>query len=73
MSAVVTLLERYGLEERCVISSGSYTQLERVKELNSKIRTGYILSLVYGEIFNLRRVSIHGASIKRSAVVYATN
>lgn len=49
--AVVALVEAYGLEERCVISSGSYAQLERVKKTNEKIKTGYILSMVYGEIF----------------------
>lgn len=48
---VVALVEAYGLEERCVISSGSYAQLERVKKANEKIKTGYILSLVYGRIY----------------------
>lgn len=49
--AVVALIEAYGLEERCVISSSSYAQLERVKRANQKIKTGYILSLVYGKIY----------------------
>lgn len=48
---VVGLVEDYGLEERCVFTSDSYLQLEWVKNANSRIRTGYILSLVYGEIF----------------------
>ncbi len=48
---VVSLIEACGLEERCVITSDSYEQLEWVKEANEKIKTGYILSLVYGEIF----------------------
>ncbi len=49
--AVVALITAYGLEERCMISSGSYAQLKRVKKVNHKIRTGYILSLVYGGIY----------------------
>lgn len=49
---VVKLIEELGLEERCVITSDSYEQLEWIKENNEKIRTGYILGLVYGEIFH---------------------
>ena len=49
--AVVALIEEYGLEERCVVSSDSYPLLEWVKNVNARIRTGYILSRVYGEIF----------------------
>lgn len=48
---VVTAIERYGLENRCVVTSVFYEQLELVKERNPVIRTGYILSLVYGEVF----------------------
>lgn len=51
VTAVVEAIEAYGLEERCVITSDSYEQLERVKKANPQIKTGYILSLVYGEIF----------------------
>ncbi len=49
--AVVGLIEAYGLEERCLISSDSYVQLEQVKKLNDKIKTGYIMSKVYGDIY----------------------
>lgn len=48
---VITLIEKYGLEEQCVVSSAFYEQLEWVKKENKKIRTGYILPLVYGEVF----------------------
>lgn len=49
--AVVRLIEAYGLEERCVVTSDSYEQLKTVKRINEKIKTGYIISLVYGEIY----------------------
>ncbi len=49
--AVLKLLEAYGLEERCVITSDSYELLVWIKKSDSKVRTGYILSLVYGEVF----------------------
>ena len=48
---VVSLIEFYGLEEQCVVTSASYEPLVRVKNSNASIRTGYILSLVYGEVF----------------------
>lgn len=48
---VVGLINVYGLEERCVVTSASYELLEWVKKSDAKIRTGYILSLVYGEVF----------------------
>lgn len=48
---VVALLETYELEDRCVVTSAFYEQLEYVKKINAKIKTGYILSLVYGEVF----------------------
>ena len=51
VDAVVALIELYGLEERCVVTSASYVQLEQVKRVNARIKTGYILSLVYGEIY----------------------
>ncbi len=39
---VVKLIEEYDMENQCVISSSSLKLLENVKELNTKIRTGYI-------------------------------
>lgn len=48
---VVKLINDYGLEERCVVTSDSYEQLERVKKVDGRIKTGYILSLVYGEVY----------------------
>lgn len=49
--SVVDLIEGYGLEERCAVTSDSYIQLEAVKKCNVKIKTGYVLSRVYGEIY----------------------
>lgn len=50
--AVVELIATYDLERQCVITSDSYEQLTWVKEANENIKTGYILSMVYGEIFH---------------------
>lgn len=48
---VVALIEDYGLEMRCVITSDSYDMLMWVKAANVAIKTGYIMSRVYGEIY----------------------
>lgn len=51
---VVALIEKYGVEESCVVTSMSYEQLEWVKEKNKTIKTGYILSMVYGDFYECR-------------------
>ena len=48
---VISLIEKFGLEESCKISSDSYEQLEMVKERNKQIETGYILSMIYGDFY----------------------
>lgn len=48
---VVALITAYGMEESCIISSVYYCQLERVKTYNEEIKTGYILSMVYGDFY----------------------
>lgn len=46
---VVELIKEYHVENSCVITSTSQRILERVKELDAGIKTGYILSFVYGD------------------------
>ena len=48
---VVHLIEEYGLEESCIVTSVSYRQLQWVKELNGELKTGHILSMVYGDFY----------------------
>jgi len=48
---VVHLIEEYGLEESCIVTSMSYRQLQWVKELNGELKTGHILSMVYGDFY----------------------
>ncbi len=64
--AVVTLIEIYELEERCVVTSAFYNQLEYVKRTNAGIKTGYILSRVYGEIFGYDAADFY--SIKSDSI-----
>lgn len=48
---VVRLVEEYGFERQCVISSKNRRALLHVKELNGEIKTGYIMSFAYGSFY----------------------
>ena len=48
---VLALVEEYGMEEQCVITSTNLSYLRRIKELKPEIKTGYILSAAYGDYF----------------------
>lgn len=49
---VVRLIEQYNFQQQCVISSANYSVLAKVKELKPELKTGYILSLAYGNFYN---------------------
>ena len=68
--AVVALIEVYGLEESCIVTSAFYEQLEWVKQANEKIKTGYILALVYGEVFGYEAADFF--SIKSESITEQT-
>ncbi len=49
---IVELIKKYEYEYQCVVSSTNYNTLKKIKLLNKDIRTGYILSSVYGNFYN---------------------
>ena len=49
----VRLLQEYGFEDHCVITSQNYETLHKVKELAPDIPTGYILALGVGNYYDL--------------------
>ncbi len=50
--ALVDLIKNYEYEYQCVVSSTNYLTLKKIKLLNKDIRTGYILSAVYGNFYD---------------------
>lgn len=48
---VLELIEEYGIEKSCVITSSSVKQLESIKQRNREIKTGLILSFVFGDFY----------------------
>lgn len=49
----VRLIQKYGFEQDCVVTSQSYETLCKVKELDPDITTGYILALGVGTYYDL--------------------
>ncbi|MDE7299734.1 MAG: glycerophosphodiester phosphodiesterase [Lachnospiraceae bacterium] len=50
---VVALIKEYDLEAQCVVSSTDPAMLAGVKERDSGIKTGYILSFAYGSFYGM--------------------
>lgn len=50
---LVELIEEYGMEDECVVSSFDYKVLKEIKALNENIKTGYILSVAYGDYYTM--------------------
>lgn len=53
---VVELIEKYNFSDNCVITSFDYATLQEVKAINSDIPVGYILSLAYGDFYNMEDI-----------------
>lgn len=63
---VIALIKKYDFEAQCVVSSTNPAILAEVKQLDSGIKTGYILSFAYGSFYSLD--SIDFFSLKSSFV-----
>lgn len=73
---VVMMIQEYGFEEQCVITSTSLTYLKKVKELAPELKTGYILSAAYGNYFDddaVDFISIRSSFINEAMVTAAHN
>lgn len=63
---VAALVRQYGMEDQCVITSVKLRYLERIKEFDPELRTGYILAAAYGRYYD--NESIDFISIRSSFV-----
>jgi glycerophosphodiester phosphodiesterase len=50
---VAELIQKYDMQNDCVITSFDYNMLKRVKELTDDIQVGYILSIAYGDFYSM--------------------
>lgn len=51
--SVVKIIENKGFEKDCVVTSLDYSALKKVKAVNNKLKTGYIMAVAMGEFYDL--------------------
>lgn len=68
---VIDLIHEYDFKEECVVTSGVYEVLEKVKQIDDTIETVYVMSLAYGDITKLKSAdhfSVEATSVTSSLV-----
>ena len=68
---VAALIEEYKLQDSCYVTSMNYEALKEIKNINKDIRTGYVLTLAYGNFYNLDycdAFSINAAYVNKNMV-----
>lgn len=53
VNKVVKIITDYGFEDSCVLTSMNYGFLKEAKQLNPDIRTGYTMTMMYGDLSDL--------------------
>jgi len=66
---VIELIQKYEMENQCLIGSMDYRVLQAVKMINPKIQTVYITALAYGDYQDLEDVDYY--SIEASFISFA--
>ena len=51
---VVQIVEDHDLIDRCVVTSKNYRAIRKIKQLNEKIRTVYVMSVAMGDFYTLK-------------------
>lgn len=51
---VAELITQYQYTDACYVTSFPYSSLKKVKEVNPEIRTGYLMSVAYGQFYSLK-------------------
>ncbi|MDE7326771.1 MAG: glycerophosphodiester phosphodiesterase [Lachnospiraceae bacterium] len=67
---VLALIDRYDMEDQCMISCTDQGMLAKVKQQNANIKTGYILSFAYGMFYQVDYIDFF--SMKSSFVNEST-
>ena len=55
---VVELIKKHRIENQCLVTSINLRAVQKVKSLNSKLKTGYILPVSKGNIFDIPDVDV---------------
>lgn len=68
---VAALIEKYEYTDDCVVTSMNYEALKQIKKINDNIMTGYVLTVAYGNFYNLTYVdafSINSSFVNKNMV-----
>ena len=68
---VLEILDKYHFREKCVITSQTYSVLEKIKEIDSTYKTVYVMSIAIGNITDLDKAdafSVEASNINRKLV-----
>ena len=68
---VAELIDEYGYQEDCYVTSMSYDALKQIKSIDERIKTGYVLTIAYGNFYNLDycdAFSINSAYVNKKMV-----
>ena len=67
----VALIEKYNMENDCVITSFSSSALSAAKSCDENIRVGYILSAAYGDYYDMKNIdffSVNSAFLSKRTI-----
>lgn len=67
----VALIEKYNMENDCVVTSFSSSALLAVKSCDENIRVGYILSAAYGDYYDMKNIdffSVNAAFLSKRTI-----
>ncbi len=68
---VVELINEYEYIDDCYVTSMSYDALKQIKHIDERIKTGYVLTMAYGNFYNLEycdAFSISAAYVNKNMV-----
>lgn len=68
---VADMIEEYELQDDCIVTSMKYDVLKAIKKCNEDIKTGYIISIAYGNFYNMAYVdafSMNYAFVNKNTV-----
>ncbi len=71
VDSVAELIHKYEYEEDCVVTSMNYEALKAMKQIDTNIKTGYVLTVAYGSFYNIDYVdafSINSAYVNKNVV-----
>ncbi len=58
VESVTALIREHNFGDQCIITSLQYSLLRQVKELDSSLMTGYVLSVAYGPFYDMEDVDM---------------